>query len=64
MKMPVEAVQVLGQPMIVLFRGWPSRNAANTFPDFSAGLSQNSVMVKKIQQLVEKHEKLTICKGS
>jgi hypothetical protein len=40
------------------------RNAANTFPDFSAGLSQNSVMVKKIQQLVEKHEKLTICKGS
>jgi len=40
------------------------RNAANTFPDFSAGLSQNSVMVKKIQQLVEKHEKLTICKGN
>jgi hypothetical protein len=37
------------------------RNAANIFPDFSAGLSQNSVMVKKIQQLVEKHEKLTIC---
>jgi hypothetical protein len=45
-------------------RGRPSRNAANTFPDFSAGLSQNSVIVKKIKQLVEKHEKLTICKGT
>jgi hypothetical protein len=45
-------------------RGRPSRNAANTFPDFSAGLSQNSVIVKKIKQLVEKHEKLTICKGN
>ncbi len=45
-------------------RGRPSRNAANTFPDFSAGLSQNSVIVKKIKQLVEEHEKLTICKGN
>ena len=45
-------------------RGRPSRNAANTFPNFSAGLSQNSVIVKKIKQLVEKHEKLTICKGN
>ena len=42
-------------------RGRPSRNAANTFPDFSAGLSQNSVIVKKILKLVEKHEKLNIC---
>jgi hypothetical protein len=50
-------LQVMGN------RGRPSRNAANTFPDFSAGLSQNSVIVKKIQQLVEKHEKLNICKG-
>jgi hypothetical protein len=46
------------------YRGRPSRNAANTFPDFSAGLFQNSVSVKKIQELVEKHEKLTICKGT
>jgi hypothetical protein len=50
--------------VVVLHRGRPSRNAANTFPDFSAGLSQNSVIVKKNQQLVEKHEKLTICKGN
>ncbi len=48
----------------VSIRGRPSRNAANTFPDFSAGLSQNSVIVKKIKQLVEKHEKLAICKGN
>ncbi len=45
-------------------RGRPSRNAANTFPDFSAGLPQNSVIVKKILQLVEKHEKLNICEGN
>ncbi len=32
-------------------RGRPSRNAANTFPDFSAGLSQNSVIVKKFSNL-------------
>ncbi len=52
------------KPEAGLPRGRPSRNAANTFPDFSAGLSQNSVIVKKIKQLVEKHEKLTICEGN